>query len=96
MNKQLSDIYMKFYRTSKEFNVDEGFWKKVPLNKYRWNQFQDSNYKGEKGMLNRTAQIQMKKHNYGEFRGRKTNVKNQCIFGSCRSKLKKIQQMIPI
>lgn len=31
-------------------------------------------------MLNRTEQIQMKKHNYGEFRGQKTYVKNQSVF----------------
>lgn len=31
-------------------------------------------------MLNRTAQIQMKKHDYGEFRGQKTYVKNQSVF----------------
>lgn len=31
-------------------------------------------------MLNSTAQIQMKKQNYGEFRGQKTYVKNQNVF----------------
>lgn len=42
-------------------------------------------------MLNRRAQTQNKKQNYGEFRGQKTCIKNQCVFGSCGSEFKKIQ-----
>lgn len=40
-------------------------------------------------MLNRTAQIQMKKHNYGEFRGRKTYVKNSVFLGVVGQNLRK-------